>query len=78
MIGSTTSFAYDGSDVWIIKTDAYGESNVSIPPAPLHVSKNRKLEKVVDLMGREAKIRTNKVLFYIYDDGSVDKKIIIE
>ena len=78
MIGYTTSFAYDGSDVWIIKTDAYGESNVSIQPMPIDVSKNRKLEKVVDLMGREVKIRTNQVLFYIYDDGSVDKKMIIE
>ena len=78
MIGSTTSFAYDGSDVWIIKTDANGQANVSIPPAPLDVSKNRKLEKVVDLMGREVKVRSNQVLFYIYDDGSVDKKMIIE
>jgi hypothetical protein len=78
MIGYTTSFAYDGSDVWLIKTDANGQSNVSIPPAPLNGSKNRKLEMVVDLMGREVKITSNQILFYIYDDGSVDKKMIIE
>ena len=32
--------------------------------------------KVVDLLGKETKIKKNKVLLYIYDDGSVDKKII--
>lgn len=37
---------------------------------------DKKLIKVVDLLGRETEIEKNKVLFYIYDDGSVDKKII--
>jgi len=37
---------------------------------------DKKLVKVVDLLGRETEIEINKVLFYIYDDGSVDKKII--
>jgi hypothetical protein len=30
----------------------------------------------VDLLGRETEIESNKVLFYIYDDGSVDKIVI--
>ena len=38
--------------------------------------KNR-LVKVVDVLGRETKER-NQPLFYIYDDGTVEKKIIIE
>jgi len=33
--------------------------------------------KVVDLLGRETK-QTNQPLFYIYDDGTVEKKIVIE
>jgi hypothetical protein len=37
---------------------------------------DKKLVKVVDLLGRETEIEKNKVLFYIYDDGSVDKRII--
>ena len=43
----------------------------------INVGKNRKLEQVVDILGRETK-QTNQPLFYIYDDGTVEKKIIIE
>ena len=38
---------------------------------------NKELLKVTDLLGRETK-RTNQSLLYIYDDGTVKKKIIIE
>jgi len=34
--------------------------------------------QVLDLLGREVKIEKNIPLFYIYDDGTVEKKIIIE
>ena len=33
--------------------------------------------KVIDLSGRETK-QTNQPLFYIYDDGTVEKRIVIE
>ena len=39
---------------------------------------NRKLEKAVDILGRDTKGRKNELLLYIYDDGTVEKKIIIE
>ena len=38
----------------------------------------RNLLEVKDLLGRKTKIINNKALFYIYDDGSVEKKIILE
>ena len=38
----------------------------------------KKLEKVVDALGREVNHTTNQILFYIYDDGSVEKKFIVE
>ena len=38
---------------------------------------NKELIKITDLLGREAK-QTKQPLFYIYDDGTVEKKIIIE
>jgi hypothetical protein len=38
---------------------------------------NKELIKVTDLLGRETK-QTNQPLFYIYDDGTVEKKIILE
>jgi len=39
---------------------------------------DKKLIKIVDLLGRESKGLKNQPLFYIYDDGIVEKKIIIE
>ena len=39
---------------------------------------NKELLKVTDLLGRETKGTKNKVLFYIYDDGTVEKRIVIE
>ena len=37
----------------------------------------RILLKITDLLGRETK-QTNQPLFYIYDDGTVEKRIVIE
>ena len=39
---------------------------------------NKELLKVTDLLGRETKEKTNQPLFYIYDDGTVEKRIVIE
>jgi len=38
---------------------------------------NKELLKTTDLLGRETK-QTNQPLFYIYDDGTVEKRIVIE
>ena len=46
----------------------------------LNISENhsfRQLFKVTDILGRETK-QTNQPLFYIYDDGTVEKRIVIE
>ena len=39
---------------------------------------NKELIKVINILGRETKGTKNEPLFYIYDDGTVEKKIIIE
>ncbi|MBT7619563.1 MAG: hypothetical protein HN594_00625, partial [Flavobacteriales bacterium] len=39
---------------------------------------NRTLIKIIDMLGQESFYRRNTPLFYIYDDGTVEKKIIIE
>ena len=39
---------------------------------------NKKLIRVIDVLGRKTKGTKNKPLFYIYDDGTVEKKIIID
>ena len=40
-------------------------------------SKNKELIKITDLLGRETN-QINQTLFFIYDDGTVEKRIIIE
>ena len=40
--------------------------------------KDKRICKLLDILGREAKETSNEMLFYIYDDGTVEKKIIIE
>ena len=39
---------------------------------------NKNLLRTIDILGRETKETKNTLLFYIYDDGTVEKKIIIE
>ena len=39
---------------------------------------NKELLKVTDILGRDTKGKKNKPLFYIYSDGTIEKKIIIE
>ena len=39
---------------------------------------NKNLLKIVDLLGKKVSENTKGILFYLYDDGSVEKKIIIE
>ena len=39
---------------------------------------NKKLMKITDALGREVNHTTNQILFHIYDDGSVEKKFIVE
>ena len=74
--GSTLSFGNGGGDVYIIKTDGNGNvtSTFNIPTP----SSNRKLDKVVDILGRETKPQTNTPFIEIYDDGSTEKKIVVE
>ena len=39
---------------------------------------NKELIKMIDIFGREAKGKKNEPLFYIYDDGTVEKKIVLD
>tara|TARA_R110002167_G_scaffold364286_1_gene585977 strand:+ start:451 stop:1698 length:1248 start_codon:yes stop_codon:yes gene_type:complete len=59
----------------LLKTDSQGNttSTFNIPINP-----NRKLEKVVDILGKQTKPQTNIPFIEIYDDGTVEKRIVIE
>jgi len=52
---------------------------VSPPPTLIEEHKiNKQLLKVTDIFGREVNEKRNTPLFYIYNDGTVEKKIVIE
>ena len=39
---------------------------------------NKQLLQTIDVLGRKTKDKTNNPRFYIYDDGTVEKRITIE
>ena len=41
-----------------------------------HSVNNKSLIKIIDLLGRETAVEANKLLLYIYSDGTIDKKYI--
>ena len=64
------------SKTYMVKTNQFGNitSTFEIPlPNP-----NRKLKKTVNLKGQEVKPQTNTPIIEIFDDGSVEKKLIVE
>ena len=61
----------------MIDSSMYFSSNCNNSTLIQEQTKNKKLLKVTDLLGRETK-QTNQPLFYIYDDGTVEKRIFIE
>ena len=74
--GGGDSFTNGYDNVYMIKTDNQGNitSTFEIPlPNP-----NRKLEKTINLKGQVVKSQTNQPIVEIFDDGSIEKKIVVE
>ena len=60
----------------LIDSQSYFSSNCN-PSAIQEQTTNKKILKITDLLGRETK-QTNHPLLYLYDDGTVEKRIVIE
>ena len=56
---------------WIYKKNYQNTSVSEIPPT-------KELIRVIDILGRQTKEIKNSLLFYMYNDGTIEKKIIIE
>ena len=67
-------------DVWfhtlLIKTDDQG--NITSTLYHSLPNSNRKLKMTIDILGKETKPQPNTPIIEIYDDGSVEKKLIVE
>jgi Leucine-rich repeat (LRR) protein len=42
------------------------------------INNNKKAVRIIDILGKETTPSRNTPLFYIYDDGTIEKKIIIK
>jgi Leucine-rich repeat (LRR) protein len=52
---------------------------ITIPSSILNITNTEKtIVKITNMLGQETPYRRNTTLFYIYDDGTVEKKLIIE
>ena len=72
---------------WVIITDANGcvsdtaFYNVNFAPSAIvdnHLNTTKKLNIIQSVLGTPIKPKPNTTLLYIYDDGTVEKRIIIE
>ncbi len=39
---------------------------------------NKELSKIINVLGKKSKPESNTPLFYIYENGTVEKKIILD
>tara|TARA_B100000674_G_scaffold1549_1_gene1262 strand:+ start:9887 stop:12358 length:2472 start_codon:yes stop_codon:yes gene_type:complete len=42
------------------------------------VIKGRKISKIINILGKEVNYKNNTILFYIYDDGTIQKKYLVK
>ena len=68
---------WDSAYTWGIDTSFQYFSNNCTPTSITEQTTSKELLKITDLLGRETK-QTNQPLFYIYNDGTVEKRIVIE
>lgn len=59
----------------IIRLDENGSATSTFNTS---LNSNKKLKKTVDILGKKIKSKANQPLFYIYDDGTVEKRITID
>ena len=53
-------------------------STINVSTFQLESSSFKKILRITDILGRESNETNNVLLFYTYDDGTVEKKIVLE
>ena len=91
---SVTTSVYTWNSITIITSGDYSDTlinsagcdsianlnlTITIPSGIFNISNTKRtLLKITDILGQETPYRRNQPLFYIYDDGTVEKRIVIE
>ena len=75
----------NGSSQWIVGViDDFSDLNthtsncINATAVEVLEPLKREIVEVRDVLGRKTKINKNQLLYYIYDDGTVDKRIAID
>ena len=80
--GINLSISGDYSVTFINSAGCYSIANLNLTVTTTGISfiDNNKINflKITDMLGRQALYRKNTLLFYIYDDGTVEKRITID
>ena len=75
LITNSLKSNYDGSEVCLVKLDKNGYISNTLF---LENKNDRKVLKTIDFLGKNINPEKSKPFIEIYDDGTVEKKIIIE
>jgi hypothetical protein len=87
---TTVYFTFRNDSGWVDTTRHFLKVKAANPHTPLstigyaegieniNAPNSAKLIKIVDAIGRESKPEPNKVFLYLYEDGTVERKIIIK
>ena len=81
-----TNFGINSVTLWVTDSvgcfDSYTQSifidSCNMSTGLNNYSSSRKLLKVTDILGRDMTSKRNTLLFYIFDDGTAERKIILE
>ena len=76
----TTSGDYSFQSLNSVGCDSTAYLNLTVTNSKIineTVQRPKKVVKIVDALGREIIPIRNTILFFIYDDGSVEKKVIL-
>jgi len=76
--GQNTFLGLNSSEIIWEFFASYCETSNSIDPMDVSRYNEKSLRKKIDALGREVNHTTNQMLFYIYDDGSVEKKFVVD
>jgi hypothetical protein len=80
-IQMTSSGDYSATLINSLGCDSIANLNLTVTTTNIiNISNNtdKQIVKAVDVLGKKTKGKNNKILFIIFDDGTIEKKIIIE
>ena len=78
-VGPITFTADINSELGDVLQEVDSSIIISCPPTNIEgIEEKYRLMKIVDVMGRETKEKSNTLLFYIYENGLIERKIRVE